>query len=395
MWIFSRPIDELRDEDIQGLMANRVREGVALEFKRDMYGGRDEDIREMLRDVASIANAEGGVLVIGIDEDGEGAAVAIKNVPNSENQASRLIASCGVNISDRIPGLRAVPLATAGGEVVVVDIPRSYRKPHMITFRGATDFWIRHDRQKARMSIAEIRTAISTTEELGMKVEAFVERRRLAVSSGVNELLFVLMATPLLLEDGRVDALNPKLKRLLQNAPSYRSRVGAATLASHGARIEPTLNGVRAVEQNFSRLEVFRNGHVEFVVMRSDSVVNDRGQDRWLRGWVVAELVRNFVHLIIELRRLTDIVDPYVFTVSVWYCRGVAMPEQGGDRWGIEDTRQFDEASRDLFLDPVGVVIDEQPDATAQRILDRFWNAFHFAKCPFFKPGGEFCIPDR
>lgn len=41
----------------------------------------------------------------------------------------------------------------------------------MITFQGATEFWIRHDRQNARMSIAEIRAATRATEDLVAKVD--------------------------------------------------------------------------------------------------------------------------------------------------------------------------------------------------------------------------------
>jgi predicted HTH transcriptional regulator len=96
----------------------------------------------MLRDISSMANAEGGALVVGIDEDGEDAAQRLMPVPDAEMQANRIIASCSANIAERIPGLQARPVPIGGGFAIVVRVPRSYRKPHMITFGGVTDFWV-------------------------------------------------------------------------------------------------------------------------------------------------------------------------------------------------------------------------------------------------------------
>jgi predicted HTH transcriptional regulator len=48
----------------------------------------------MLRDVSSIANADGGVLILGIAEDGESQAVKILPVPDAEGEADRLMKLC-------------------------------------------------------------------------------------------------------------------------------------------------------------------------------------------------------------------------------------------------------------------------------------------------------------
>src|SRR5205823_2632998 len=146
---------------------------------------------------SSIANAGGGVLLIGMEEDGEGTATRPAPIRDAETEANRLITLCNTHIEERIPGLRAVRVPSGGGDVIVVHIPTSYRKPHMIKHEGLTDFWIRHDRQKSRMSIAQIRAAITATEGLEMKVERLIEERRVAIS-GRRDFIYALMATPLL-----------------------------------------------------------------------------------------------------------------------------------------------------------------------------------------------------
>src|SRR5687767_6366904 len=115
MWPFSRTLDELRDEDLQGLVG--VRENVSLDFKREMYPARDlEKKHDMLVDITSMANAEGGVLIIGMAEDGDARATQLQPIPKAEDGAARIVNTCLTNFADRIHGLRTkrVPLAVGG-----------------------------------------------------------------------------------------------------------------------------------------------------------------------------------------------------------------------------------------------------------------------------------------
>jgi len=271
MWPFTHRLDELTEADLRTLVAAGVRESTSLEFKREMYQCRNpEQTREMLRDVSAMANAEGGVLIIGMEEDGQGTAQQLIPVPDAEAEANRLISLCLAHISERIPGLRAVRVPVNAGDVIVVRIPRSYRRPHMVTFGGVTDFWIRHDRQKSRMSMAELRTAVLATEDAEMKAERFGESRIAnALQRGAA---FMLGATALLLEDGRVSTEDERVAKLLREPPTFRPVVGAA-LSIPGCEVHPTLRGLASVARNVQELELFRNGHVEFLLFAHDLVV--------------------------------------------------------------------------------------------------------------------------
>jgi hypothetical protein len=392
VWIFTKSLEQLTTADLQGLIGDGVHENVALEFKRQMYGGVDAEIREMLRDVSAIANAEGGAIVIGMEEDHEGRAAKLVPVGDAEAQASRIVSSCLANIAERIPGFRARHIGEAGQQAIVVRIPRSYRRPHMITFGGATDFWVRHDRQKSRMSIAEIRAALSATEELEVRAEKFALDRRSSVSA-TEDLKFVLMGTPLLLEDGRVDITDERLHLLLKEPPSSRRRVGSVELSGRYSIVRPSMKGLRALDESTSTLEVFRNGHVEFVLF-SRSYVTADSRPNMLIAWAIAEFIHNFVAFTDALKQITGIVDPYLFTVSIWNCPGAEMHEYRMGRFGEGRVNRFDEGPH-ILLDPIMVGGDEGIDAVAQRIADRFWNAFQYMRCPFFNAEGRFVIPER
>lgn len=62
-------LEELDEAKLQKLCDERCPESGTLDFKRDIPGTSDKDKHEFLKDVCALANAEGGDLVYGIDED--------------------------------------------------------------------------------------------------------------------------------------------------------------------------------------------------------------------------------------------------------------------------------------------------------------------------------------
>jgi predicted HTH transcriptional regulator len=61
--------DQIDKADIQQLIDDEVQESKTIEYKREIVGNTDEQKKEFLADVSSFANASGGHLIIGIDED--------------------------------------------------------------------------------------------------------------------------------------------------------------------------------------------------------------------------------------------------------------------------------------------------------------------------------------
>jgi predicted HTH transcriptional regulator len=113
MSLQGQPLSAITESDLQHLTTESVRESQTLEYKRQAYSGKEEDTREMLHDISSMANAFGGDLLIGIEEDGEGVASAIPGIEGAESEAARMVSSCLSNIQERIPGLatHVVPLS--------------------------------------------------------------------------------------------------------------------------------------------------------------------------------------------------------------------------------------------------------------------------------------------
>jgi predicted HTH transcriptional regulator len=212
-------LENITEKDLREMVIQREQESQVLEYKREPYKRNDEETREMLRDITSIANAFGGDLLIGMEEDADEAALQLIGIRNPEEESQRIVSSCLSNISERIDGLRIHPvLLQDGSSVLVVRIPRSLRAPHMITFRGLNQFWIRHDRQKSPMSIHEIKDTCLKIEGLMEKLERFLVTRREAILEDIGNIpYYIVSVTPLSVGTTAVNIHDKTLHGLLEN----------------------------------------------------------------------------------------------------------------------------------------------------------------------------------
>jgi predicted HTH transcriptional regulator len=76
-------------QEIESLLEARCSEGPRLEYKRELPGSTDNEKKEFLADVVAMANAGGGSILFGIEEE-EGSAVDIVGVSASEESSQRL-----------------------------------------------------------------------------------------------------------------------------------------------------------------------------------------------------------------------------------------------------------------------------------------------------------------
>lgn len=67
--MIDKPLSQINYADIDQFVQENWPEGKTVDFKRDAYGNRDEDKNELLKDVSSFTNIQGGNILIGVDED--------------------------------------------------------------------------------------------------------------------------------------------------------------------------------------------------------------------------------------------------------------------------------------------------------------------------------------
>ena len=146
------PLTDVDESDLNALVETQQREGPRLDFKRDNYKWHDEGTREFLGDVSAFANAHGGVLLIGIDEE-DGCASHIPGVElDVDAEIQKMDAKIQTGIEPRIQGveIRAIGLGS-GRYVLGVRIPRSWRRPHMVIFKNLSRFFSRNSGGKYQL----------------------------------------------------------------------------------------------------------------------------------------------------------------------------------------------------------------------------------------------------
>lgn len=155
-----RSLYDLSIDDFRDLIENRIPEGPNLDYKQTAYSGRADDIREMLRDIVSIANANGGYLIMGIKEDGLGQPLEFAPIADPYSIAQSIRQACLDGIQERIPDFDLKVYETDKNVgIIVVYIPSSEQRPHMVSKEHRTDFFRRYGTDKRPMSVGEIRDA--------------------------------------------------------------------------------------------------------------------------------------------------------------------------------------------------------------------------------------------
>lgn len=170
--MISRSLEDITEEDLIQLCRLEVAEGRMLEFKRDLPRDNREDKAEFIADVTSLANSQGGDLVLGVEE-ARGAAIALPGVdpPNVDEAVLRLENLLRTSVEPRVVGARMkwVPLSKGGG-ALVLRVPSSFSGPHRNNLDSR--FYGRNSRGKYPMDTHELRIAFSASEGLSDQIRA-------------------------------------------------------------------------------------------------------------------------------------------------------------------------------------------------------------------------------
>jgi hypothetical protein len=135
--LFGAPVQKLTAEQIGAAVAAKVPEAEDLDFKQSLYPKTTDGKQELAKDVAGLANVSGGILVLGVTDQGS-AAHTSEPVPLSAAETERMQKICQHGVRPFLPGVKIIPVPLAPGEPTgyyVIIVPRSPDAPHA-TVRG-------------------------------------------------------------------------------------------------------------------------------------------------------------------------------------------------------------------------------------------------------------------
>lgn len=252
MFYLPAKLSEATQTDLQTLIDAPVTEGQHLEFKRELPANGREASAEFISDVSAFANATGGELVYGMDQDASGNASCLLPLDiNPDLVTLQLQNKLDGSIEPRLPGIQVRPVAVeVGGKqgfAVVVRVPQSWMGPH----RNTVDqrFYLRVGPQKRPMDVTELRARFTNNEGLALRQRNFRTERVSRLISGQTPMLLhpnPVLAFHLLPAQAVLGEMAVDVKRYLYEASHNSCMYLPVFGSSPPARCMVNLDGVFA-----------------------------------------------------------------------------------------------------------------------------------------------------
>ncbi|WP_165964100.1 ATP-binding protein [Actinomadura sp. KC216] len=146
--LFGKRIDLLTFADVQALVGrDEATEAADLDYKELVHAKNDEQKVEFCKDVAAMANDRGGVLMIGIKEDGQRAVPAVITKVDVTDAEQRRLYAVLSNIAPwplPVDILAVEDPSDQGRGVLLVTVERSALAPHAIFDNRQKEGWLRY-----------------------------------------------------------------------------------------------------------------------------------------------------------------------------------------------------------------------------------------------------------
>jgi Putative DNA-binding domain len=364
---------------LEALIAACEEEGPHLEFKRDVpqtWGNGEK--HELAADASAFANAGGGDLIFGIDEDSQGRASALvpQALCDADQAAIRIQDILLSQTEPRLPGtrIRAIPVSVGGvnGHVVVVRILPSWQAPHRV--KTNQHFFVRDGMKKRQLEVPEIRNLFLRTEGQAQRVRDFRADRVGKILSGS---LPMRMAEGALLVVHLVPTESARGEVSIDPVPFTHTHVPVLASSARYARIN--LDGALATAEDRERKcegysQIFRNGFfesVEVLTRRNDIGKLQLPSLRYERA--VAKLLDSYRAILSGLRVGSEIS----VMLSILNAQEVQL--------GVsQDLFDFSDEQQTFFDRPIVLIPDvtTQPETSAfqalKPVFDLVWQAAGF-----------------
>jgi len=383
-------LSSLQEQDLQRLVDDQVQERDSIEYKMGMYGNSDDDKREMLKDITSMANHRGGYIVIGIEADDEGIPTNVIGI-EADNHVERIRSSCLDNIDKRIVGLDIEDIELSNNRVaIVISIPESINAPHMVTYKGLNQFWKRHGRQKEKMTTHEIGEAFDKRLSNLNRLDRFLFLRKTDILENIGEDTYmVISSSPALLSDEAILSVHDEnLRGLILNTPHLAGHIGSSISCG---KPYPTINGLRADRGTpyyndnpplREYIEVFTNGFIEY-----GKLLEIDGQSgKHFAGAADTASIVNFMRFIQGVYDQYLPLRPLAVSFTIYNAKDMWLATSRSNedklvRW----QKQHLELGK-FYTDN----ISEERKLLTKAICDRLYQSFNRERCNQFDDAGTF-----
>lgn len=402
--IFDKPIGSMTEQDIQALIDTQIAEQKTLEYKQILPGRTDSDKKEFLADVSSFANAAGGNLLYGIEEQA-GLPTKIAGIQLDDVDACklRLEDMLRAGIDPRLPHVEIHPVALASGHyILILHIQKSWRSPHRVVFQRHGHFYSRSSAGKFQLDVTELRTAFELAGTTAERIRDFRTERLSRINTGEE--------TPALLDEQA-----PKLVLHMIPSSAFNSSVAVDIKVlndySNWDFMRPLVvsdilpdtflrfnldgiarsaqwirNAAAPVALPAGYVQVFRNGIVEVVDV---TILGINGDKKQFLGEVFELRLLQSVKKHMELLQFLTIEPPVFIMVSLLGVKGYRIHHGGYSSNYTEEIDRTNLIMPEVMID----TFDGRNDYIAEvmrPVFDTTWNAANYHSSPNYDENGKY-----
>ncbi len=369
---FGLKIDDWTDATLQEVVATQQAEGLTVEFKRDLPLTSPNDKKEVAKDISAMANAAGGWIIYGIDEQPSGpkgvmvaGAVTPLSTAGAAQQVDNIIAGA---VTPR-PRFRAKEVPSGAAYCLVVQVTPSTDDLHMVTSYKDNRYYWRTELGARPMTEPEVRTRYTLMAHRKAEAGAFV--RQIVEQE--------LVGPP---DQGFLVALVPHTLREVLDPATFKSYDEVFACLGHviRSRISPSAIGLETTGSESLRFRLRRDGAVTVACPAF-------GEGKWYPRYLLNYLLEG-----VSIAR------------AAWPRYGVVEPVTVALRARLPEDLKTETA--DSWTYPVPLVlgknqsfevqvsasdIHDNPAAVARPVMDRLWQHMGETRCTsFFDEQGNF-----
>ncbi len=309
---------DVTETDLRQILESGVEEHKHLDYKAELYAKNDAGQKDFLIDVCAFANAEGGILLIGVPEMrdvGSGQPTWAPDLSKFEGIESTNPEALLVSYDSRVVScieerlsLETHPIRLGNGRYVfAIRIPNSLNKPHCVRRDDKRYFPSRRDRHLYYMDVQEIKELVMRTASRQEQAEELLLEALRDVHAQTDMPYLILGTIPIFCKDFLIDLRD-------QSIVDAMRRFDLVTGQAFG-NCEFSFHGLERRGERFEAIvQLRRNG----LVRHSQQILAKKigGASAFFPVAVDIQL-RKFIGKVADLYRVAGLNGPFLLGMTI------------------------------------------------------------------------------
>lgn len=392
-------LKDIELSNLESMVENNMSESIDLEFKEKPWGVDHNGKKEMLKDVSAMANAYGGYIILGIREENH-CAVELVGFEDAYNIKDNILRSCRANIEETLIGLDASVLEVLADasettsedkenesvdendrkHVIVIFVPESHNKPHMINYDKHQRFYRRSSTDNNPMSVREIKDMVLFEDIKSREVEQFCsERLENLLIKYKNETKVVMSIFP---NRFRQQKLELTRKQLFDYYHNERSQT---QLKLHLDEPVYFLNGISFNyfindDVLLTNYDVYNNGYIEYIADYNSFVdITNKGG---MHPTYIIMFLLNGLQIVRKIEEMSPFTSIYFLNLRILYPQYFCMLEERGRAESTWEPKKFSDT--EFEISSTYEIGKDNNELIVSKIMGQFYKAFNIPHCRYF-----------